>query len=334
MRSWYISKIVLTTIFAMAGFWFTEERPASAHSGRTLSAYTALPPAIGGWGPAACESVALPDRTGSVCVMNDANNLYILLSVPDMAVDPREGWALFDNDHTGLGRTGDDGWRIKFSGGIYEMTDQFRWDGPYFESIPFGTWDISDGGTQDGGGKTDTVAVSAYFDFVHPLDSGDLAHDIRAKCDPSARQIVGVNFGARALPSFTGGGFAYPIRDPIGWDDIKIACPGDPREQPAGGQVRILNANISQLPDSIFRNGLPELRATLVSKVDELTAMIDAGNFQPAAKKLANDVIPKLNPAAKNCWVCGVSPDPYQSALELLAEIEAVLGTSPEPTVK
>ena len=155
---------------------------------------------------------------------------------------------------------------------------------------------------------------------------------------PPIGDLISANWGAHGfLPGGTTGGFVYDVDDASTWDDIRIACAGDPPRFPAGDMAGFLTKDIAALPDSVLKNGNGELRGTLVSKMDEMAGMLVAGNFRPAANKLANDIIPKLNPNAKNCWVCGGSPEPaivYQSALELLAEIETVQGTSPEPTLQ
>jgi len=337
----------LVTLFALC-LWTAEVPSASAHSGRTFSAFGTPPD----WSAAYCGSLPLPGHGGVVCVMNDATNLYIgLFAIPDLVVtadDPRDGWVLFDDDHDGFSEAKEDGLRIKFAG-VTDFRDTYRIDAP-----PLGTWnadgDITAGGTNDGSGATwvmipppglRTWPTMTYFQFTHPLASSDPTYDFTVGCSPSfpffppplLPNVIGANWGAQGfLPGGITGGFAYNVDDASTWDDIRIACAGDPPRFPAGDMAARLVKDISGLPDSAFKNGNGELRGALGSKMDEVAGMLVAGNFRPAANKLANDILPKLNPAAKHCWLCAIGPGCYQAGLELLAEINAVLGVSPEPS--
>ncbi len=347
-------------LLATLTLWSVAVQPVAAHSGRLFSAYygLAVPPAIPGdyVAHAASGALLLPDRIGKVYVMNDSANLYVLLAIPDTGIDPSDGWALFDNDHDGIVMVGDDGWRIKLSGGVLDWTDQFRTAGPPYEAIEFGMLDIFDGGTNDGRGKISVISGVAYFELVHPLASGDPAHDILALCDPQFRRILGVDFGVRLGLFLEKGGFMHDIKDPGKWDDVRIACAGDQPVNPIRNYLMELQANIGKLPDFLLKNAPEERRAALLFKTEVLSKMIESelpavqlpavqlpavqlpAVQLPAVQKLANDIIPKLDPADKSCWLCGVSPDPYvvelhRIAVDLLIELKAALGVSPEPGI-
>lgn len=106
---------------------------------------------------------------GSLFVMNDATNLYIALVVVylDGGID-----LSVEFDASGDGETlgaGDDDIGFNTSSGT--ARDGYR-------TASTAPSDTSGGGTLDVIGAWSTTAVSTYIEISHPLDSGDVGHDI------------------------------------------------------------------------------------------------------------------------------------------------------------
>ena len=163
--------------------------------GVVLSAWAIVPPTIDGtidpveWAPAATMLITLyPNpaieplppfpRTCTLYVMNDAINLYLAVAMPDTTPDPGDQCVFsFDNDHDGIFEEGDDCLRIW---GVRPVTvpPEF-WDLHFNFSTPGWTedWHPRAHGTIDGSGDATHVAGINYFEFSHPLDSADDAHD-------------------------------------------------------------------------------------------------------------------------------------------------------------
>lgn len=125
------------------------------------------------WADAAAPSfpVTVPGggtANGTLWVMNDATNLYIALSIVHLG--DILNLAVF-LDASGDGDTlgpGDD--LIGYTTNTGVVQDLF--------TGPSGGFDTSDGGTLDVVGASATTTVSTYLELSHPLDSGDLGHDI------------------------------------------------------------------------------------------------------------------------------------------------------------
>jgi hypothetical protein len=138
------------------------------YGGVTLSAWTSTPPVIDGdmntfpgeWGTAdSHDFVADNDVSGTFYVMNDETNLYIFLKHEDQT-----GYGsvcvYFDNDNDEIEwEDGDDG--------ICYMNNP----GGGFRDKHYSSW--PDDTSQDGMGEMGGDASYQYYEFSHPLSSGD-----------------------------------------------------------------------------------------------------------------------------------------------------------------
>jgi len=117
------------------------------------------------------ETSGMPYTNGTIYVMNDAYNLYILVIIEDVYTGDGDGCHInFDNDDTGgISLTdGDDG--------LLAYYDGFK-DRVFISSLSSFVSDISDGGTSEGEGARSQVGNTWYFEFSHPLNSADNSHD-------------------------------------------------------------------------------------------------------------------------------------------------------------
>jgi len=195
---------------------------AEAHSGVSLTGFTAPPPVLDGnigagewaaagtvnFGPFMADGQTI---TGTLYMMNDAANLYIAV-----AISGDDDYGLgdvchlrFDNDHGGESsfEQGDDSLLFGSDIGLIDMfysaglpPPGFYVDGLY-------------GGSSNGQGAGGQVAANLnHFELSHPLDSADDAHDFSL----SVGQTVGftlfldIDGGEYSLQSYGLGGGSNP----------------------------------------------------------------------------------------------------------------------------
>jgi len=127
-----------------------------------------LPPGEGG-GTAA----------GGLWAKNDANNLYLAVAVQSQQLAGSSVAFTFDNDHDGnLFETGDDELVVSSDGASSSFLDNFKFDcGGTFCSES----DAAAGGTSDGEAASGTNGVLSLYEFSHPLNDADDAHDFSLK---------------------------------------------------------------------------------------------------------------------------------------------------------
>ncbi|MDH5770841.1 MAG: hypothetical protein OEZ25_06110 [Candidatus Bathyarchaeota archaeon] len=149
------------------------------------SGWTDTPPTIDGsinpvseWDAADTESFTMGGYSGTMYVMNDASNLYILVVIQDDENEVSDELHIFfDSINRGSGSVedGEDGLVIfAVTANPLDFGDIF-WD----SSIPSWDFDMNDPpGTNDGSGlATQDGANWKYFEFAHPLNSDDDDHD-------------------------------------------------------------------------------------------------------------------------------------------------------------
>lgn len=106
-------------------------------------------------------------------VMNDAANLYVGIRVQNATVGASTAEVLFDNDHNDRTTAeGEDDIYVDASGTFH--------DGFVHQTSP-GVWDVVKdtdfGGTSDGDERDGNGPGYSFYEFSHPLDSADNAHD-------------------------------------------------------------------------------------------------------------------------------------------------------------
>src|SRR6266571_4101306 len=161
------------------------------HSGVVLSALAPFPAVIDGrlnsvageWDAADFLDLAVnvPEGgtvPGRLYEMNDAANLYLSLRLDRRVADPRESLGFeFDNDHDGIRfEQGDD--VLFLNPEIPLFYDGFRTLlPPCPPGLNCGISDTDGGGTNDGAGAFGNDGTYSVFEFSHPLDTTDDAHD-------------------------------------------------------------------------------------------------------------------------------------------------------------
>ena len=138
----------------------------------------------GEWASAGCVDfpVNLPEggtTPGTVCVMNDAVNLYLAIRFARTVVDPGNSASVeFDNDHSeGSTVNGDDIILLNPDKSV-GFRDEVRTNAP--PCPPGALCGFSDtdlGGTNDGAGAFHNDGTHTVYEFSHPLNSADNAHD-------------------------------------------------------------------------------------------------------------------------------------------------------------
>ena len=127
---------------------------------------------VNGWVPGGYDA-PIP---ATLFVMNDASNLYIGIRVQNETLDGSDVQVLFDNDHDDTtSEEGEDAFRIEGRYGPLAFYDGF-----VHETSP-GWWsvvpDTYHGGTHDGYERLANGPGYLFYEFSHPLDSADNAHD-------------------------------------------------------------------------------------------------------------------------------------------------------------
>jgi len=154
--------------------------------------------------------------------MNDANNLYLALEIPDATDDANDVCSFFfDNNHNGVGAENGDDCLV-----IWGIIPGSFGD-HYFSGV---AW-ISDApaGTTDGSGASSLSGGVHYFEFSHPLDTADDPHDFSL----SLGDTVGFTTYYTDNAVWVG---AWPGEEPDTYGDIIIASSPAP-SKPVGGEI-------------------------------------------------------------------------------------------------
>lgn len=138
----------------------------------------------GEWDNAACQSLVVNVPGGGttparLCVMNDAQKLYVALRFNRAAADPGNSLGVeFDNDNDGIAENGDD---VMVMNPDVGFTDIFRTNIPPcpagLDPAACGLKDVDDSGTNDGTGAFANDGTISVYEMSHPLKSGDAGHD-------------------------------------------------------------------------------------------------------------------------------------------------------------
>jgi hypothetical protein len=163
---------------------------AQAHDGTVLTGFgsASIDGVVGPsdeWGLAGCIAfpVNVPEggtTSGRACAMNDESTLYLLVQFDRPTVDAGNSAAFeFDNDHAGGPRVnGDDVLLINPSiGFLDEVRTNAAPCSPGAAPAACGFVDSSIGGSLDGSGAFFNDGVTTVYEFAHPLNSDDDAHD-------------------------------------------------------------------------------------------------------------------------------------------------------------
>jgi hypothetical protein len=146
--------------------------------------------------------------TGEVWVMNDASNLYMAVKIADSSLTASDMlWISFDNNNDGNFVAGDDLLSVYGNSHFYDA---------FWAPGPPATLDTSDGGTIDGEGASSGSGGFNFFEFSHPLDSSDNAHDFSL----SAGDTVG--FSLQYIEA-SGYWADWPSHNAKSWAHITIA---------------------------------------------------------------------------------------------------------------
>ena len=196
-------------------------------AGRTFQAWASTPPTINGeivgseWQNAHSSSFSLSiggnPYTGTIYVMNDATNLYVAIKIADddfnTGTPDDVAVIYFDNDNDGTFESGEDS--IAQYAGATGFQDRF------LETFPTMRLDTDVGGTKDGSGACARHGSDNHFEFSHPLNSADDAHDFSL----NALNTVGFTIGYRDGGLGTGVGYwpGVTTQDTTGWGDIVVA---------------------------------------------------------------------------------------------------------------
>jgi hypothetical protein len=217
---------------------------AHAHSGDSLSGFAEIAPVIDGtMGPGEWDSAGSVNflvntleggtTPGTIFAMNDATNLYLAFRFERSAADPiNHATFEFDNDHSGGARAeGDDALQINATITIFGFGDKYRHNAG--SDISF---DADNGGTQDGSAAFGNDGTYSVFEFSHPLDTADEAHDFSL----ASGDTVGLMLFAFMSTSVPGGPFgvtSFPsdnVFNSDNWADIVIAASPSPT---IGGEI-------------------------------------------------------------------------------------------------
>src|SRR5262245_60532019 len=214
-----VVSLVLGVLYALISLSAT----VGAHDGTVLTGFGSA--TIDGvvspneWDRAGCVAfpVNVPEggtTPGRACAMNDAETLYLLIQFNRETADAGNSAVFeFDNDHSGGPRVnGDDALVINPSIGL---SDVVRSNAPPCPTGAMcGFLDTSQGGANDGQGAFFNDGVTSVYEFSHPLDSSNDAHDFSLR----PGDTVGFTLFIRLLAA---GG---PIAD-TSFPTVCISCP-------------------------------------------------------------------------------------------------------------
>lgn len=280
-----VSGIMLTLLLTVLFLGALMIGDVRAHaSGVSLSAWTPTLANIDGtidpaeWASADVISFTtsdglLPGRTGTLYVMNDATNLYLAVAMPDTTPDINDQcYFYFDNDHDGIFEKGDDSVGIS---GVRPVTvsPEYR-DLHWNPDVPGWTedWYPAYGiyGTIDGSGDASNMAGINYFEFSHPLDSGDDDYDFSLAQGDTVGFAVGYYDDGSSVGWFPG-----ISGNPGDYGDIDIASPPNPIEA------------LEELIESIEKWNLSKgTENSLISKLKGVLHLLDKGNENGTIHKL------------------------------------------------
>jgi len=221
-------EIVTLSLLVLSAATTANVPSVEAHkAGSVYQAWAPTPPTINGeivgseWQNAHSSSFSLTigadSYTGTFYVMNDAANLYIAIKIADDDFNtgtPDDAIAVyFDNDNDGSFEAGDDS--VARYAGATGFKDRF------LESFPNMKLDTDAAGTNDGSGECAPHGGYNHFEFSHPLNSADDAHDFSL----SSLKTVGFTIGYRDGGLGTGVGYwpGVTTQDTTGWGDIVVA---------------------------------------------------------------------------------------------------------------
>lgn len=180
----------------------------------------------GEWNSAGCVDfpVNIPGggtTPGTVCAMNDGGNLYLAIRFARTVVDPGNSASFeFDNDHSGGPRVNGDDIISFMPNSATGLGDGARTNAGPCPTGLCGLFDTDLGGTSDGAGAFHNDGTHAVYEFSHPLNTADDAHDFSLGPDST----VGFTLSIRIIGA--GGQFPEDFGDttfPAGsFGDIEI----------------------------------------------------------------------------------------------------------------
>ncbi len=164
-------------------------------------------PAPGEWNPAGTANFsvrrAVAHGGGTVpatlYAMNDATNLYIAIKVDNATVAASTAEVAFDGDHDNNALEDGEDSIVVDSLGFFD--DRFYRQGS-------AVYDVDDGGTRDGDEWDADGPGYSFYEFSHPLDSADNAHDFSLR--PGMRIGVRLTFRHCATVSSCAPSSRYP----------------------------------------------------------------------------------------------------------------------------
>jgi len=169
--------------------------------------------ATGEWDTAAKVSftVNVPGgmSPGALLFMNDERNLYFAVQLARTFVDAGDNLIriFLDRNNSFVRDIGDDGiWvdvatQLSSGNGFFDF---YVAACPPLLCIPF---DVQDSGTTDGTGRFGNNGTSSVFELKHPLDSGDVIHDVSLRPGDTVGLSVELVIGSIGLTRLPGGDF-------------------------------------------------------------------------------------------------------------------------------
>lgn len=153
---------------------------------------------------------------GRLQVMN--NEIDLFMSIDFAAIAERNSASIeFDNNHDGVLNSGDDGIIINPEIGFMDL----------FRDWPYSYFDTDRGGTNDGAGAFSNAGGHTVYEFSHPLDSADDAHDFSLSIGDTVGFTVGIRLQSGSSWVDTrfpeSSGFPSPY-DPTLYGNIVIAA--------------------------------------------------------------------------------------------------------------
>lgn len=165
-------------------------------------------------------------------VMNDATNLYMAVQFAQPAGVQREDTLLFFDlfrNHSGVQISGDDS--LFLSPGVLGFADSFRTTQQCTGGLCT-QLDRQAGGRTDGAGAFSDAGGTFTFELFHPLDSGDLGHDLVLRPGETAGFVLTllVKGALTILPSSS---------LTVGFGDLVIARPTNVLIAPSRSEVSV-----------------------------------------------------------------------------------------------
>lgn len=164
---------------------------------------------------------------GRLYVMNDEVNLYLAVEFPQTAIANSAAFE-FDNDHSGGARANGDDILLINPNPVVGFKDEVRTtEPPCPPGVLCGFFDTTVGGSNDGEGAFSNAGGVTVYEFSHPLDSADDAHDFSL----AVGDVVGFYVSIRllslgAFPDSVGDTY-FPSTHPNLFGDITILGDAD-----------------------------------------------------------------------------------------------------------